>query len=71
MTETIALLDVTIVIAVSETGEIACCPWDNRNLQMKYNHEQFIQSLRDHQKLWAVKTIKTTVPMPVQFEVIE
>lgn len=72
MTENdIALCEVVIVIAVSETGMIRCAPRNSGNIQTERDYEKWLQEIKEHPRLWTLKTIRTKVPLPVQYEAID
>jgi hypothetical protein len=66
-----AVIEVTVMVAVSEDGNVLVSVLDNCNVQRKRNHEAWLQALREDKKLWTLKTIKTLVPLPVQYDEID
>lgn len=63
-----AMLDVVVVVAVSEDGLVTSSVQEECRLIQKRQHEEWLRSIRDDKRLWTLKTIKTQVPMPVQYE---
>jgi len=63
-----AMLDVVVMVAVSEDGRVSVSADDDHHLIQKRKHENWLRMIREDEKLWTLKTIKTQVPMPVQYE---
>lgn len=64
----VAMLDVTVVIAVSEDGLVLASVQDDCRLAQKAQHEAWLRQICESKRLWTLKTIKTRVPLPVQYE---
>ena len=62
------MLNVVVVIAVNEDGVITSSIQDDCRLNYKRKHEEWLQQLRQDSKFWTLKTIRTEIPMPVQYE---
>lgn len=67
----VALIEVVVVIAVSDGGLVRCSPVDDGNIQTGIAHKKWLQELKDHPRIWTLKTIRTKVPLPVQYEAID
>jgi hypothetical protein len=63
-----AMLDVVVVVAVSEDGLVSSSVQESCRLIQKRQHDEWLRSIREDKKLWTMKTIKTQIPMPVQYE---
>lgn len=63
-----AMLDVVVVVAVSEDGLVTASVQEECRLIQKRQHEDWLRNIREDKKLWTLKTIKTQMPMPVQYE---
>jgi hypothetical protein len=64
-----AVLEVTVVIAVREDGYVTCSVIEECRLIQKRAHEDWLRRIReDTTHLWVMKTVKTHVPMPIQYE---
>lgn len=63
-----AMLDVVVVVAVREDGLVTSSVQEECRLVQKRQHEEWLRLIREDKKLWTLKTIKTQVPMPVQYE---
>ena len=63
-----AMLDVVVVVAVSEDGLVSSSVQESCRLIQKRQQDEWLRSIREDKKLWTMKTIKTQIPMPVQYE---
>jgi hypothetical protein len=70
MTET-SFIEVVIAVAVSDCGLSMVSLIDNNNIHARKKHQQWLDALKTDNRLWSVKTIKTFVPLPVQYEEID
>ena len=66
----VAFCDVTVVIAVNEDGLVKSCIYDPYRVQNSLNYEDWMSEIRNDKRLWTLKTIKTKVPLPGQYEVV-
>lgn len=64
----IAMLDVVVVVAVNEDGLVTSSVQEECRLIQKRQHEEWLRLIREDKKLWILKTIRTQVPMPIQYE---
>lgn len=63
-----SLLDVLLTIAVSENGRVRCCLANSYLVKERQEYDAFMKEIREDKILWAAKTIKVGVRMPVSFE---
>jgi len=64
----ISYVDVLICVAVSDCGNVLISLPDECNVQRRNKHQQWLDALKTDSRLWVVKTVKTSVPLPVQYE---
>ena len=63
-----AMLEVVVVIAVSEDGVVTASVQEECRLVQKRQHDEWLRVIREDSKLWTLKKVKTYVPIPVQYE---
>lgn len=68
MTTGLAMCEVIVAVAVSEDGLVTASVKDDCRLIQKRQHEAWLANIREDKKLWSMKTIRTLVPMPIQYE---
>jgi hypothetical protein len=66
----VTVIEVTVCIAVSDCGNVLVSVPDECNVQRRAKHQQWLEDLKASNHLWVVKTVKTLVPFPMQYEEI-
>lgn len=61
-------IEVLVTVAVSENGRVDCCIDDEYWVQQQEKHAAFMNTIRSDKQLWACKTVRVHVPIPIQFE---
>jgi hypothetical protein len=68
----LSYIEVKICIAMREDGFVRCLPCGTGNIQREHLFNEMLQEVREDTRFrWSLKTIKTKVPMPWQFEEID
>lgn len=68
MPSALAMCEVIIIVAVSEDGQVKASVQEECRLIQKRQHEDWLKNIREDNRLWSMKTIRTLVPMPIQYE---
>lgn len=63
-----AQCEVTVSIAVSDTGRVTCHVANSNWITEQRSYEAWLRELRESKLFWSIKTVKVHVPMPLQYE---
>ena len=71
MPSELAMCEVIVVVAVSQDGQVTSSIQEECRLIQKRQHQEWLKNIQEDKKLWSMKTIRTLVPMPIQYEDME